>query len=166
MRLENYLTFSTALLWERHSATNSNNSNNCYKQLNQRKLLLSKKPLLAVAFLLILLAQPLLTDACELKFNISGEKKEVYKVGAEVIVEVEIVYTHRTCEIQLSDTKFTYEGMKILGATAWKEKAPNTFSRQIKLMLLDDSLTEAKLSIVRKCSKEGAIGSFKISKSK
>lgn len=161
MRLGNYLTFSTALLWKR----NSDDSINHTKKLNPGKLL-SKKPLWVVVFLLILLAQPLLTDACELKFNISGEKKEVYKVGEEVIVEVEIVYTHRTCEIQLSDTKFTYEGMKILGATAWKEKAPNTFSRQIKLTLLDDSLPEAKLNIVRKCSKEGAIGSFKISKSK
>jgi len=161
MRLGNYLTFSTALLWKR----NSDDSNNRHKKFNPGKLL-SKKPLWVVVFLLILLAQPLLTDACELKFNISGEKKEVYKVGEEVIVEVEIVYTHRTCEIQLSDTKFTYEGMKILGATAWKEKAPNTFTRQIKLTLLDDSLPEAKLNIVRKCSKEGAIGSFKISKSK
>lgn len=165
MRLGNYLTFSTSLLWKTNSASNSNNSNNHQKKLNPGKLL-SKKPLWVAVFLLILLAQPLLTDACELKFNISGEKKEVYKVGEEVIVEVEIVYTHRTCEIQLSDTKFTYEGMKILGATAWKEKAPNTFSRQIKLTLLDDSLPEAKLNIVRKCSKEGAIGSFKISKSK
>lgn len=124
------------------------------------------KPLFPALFVLFLLAQPVVSQACELKFNISGEKKEVYKVGEEVIVEVEIVYTHRTCEIQLSDTKFTYEGMKILGATAWKEKAPNTFSRQIKISLPDDSLPEAKLNIVRKCSKEGAIGSFKISKSK
>ena len=113
-----------------------------------------------------MLVQPAITRACELKFSISGEKKEVYKIGEELIVEVTVVYTHRTCEIQLSDTKFTYEGMKILGATTWKEKAPNTFARQIKLSLLDDSLDQASLTITRKCSKEGAIGTFRISKTK
>lgn len=154
MRLGTYLTISHAFHTNRLSAKKP------IWSISKNKLLFS------VLFVLFLLAQPIGSQACELKFNISGEKKEVYKVGSEVIVEVEIVYTHRTCEIQLSDTKFTYEGMKILGATAWKDKAPNTFSRQIKLMLLDDSLTEAKLNIVRKCSKEGAIGSFKISKSK
>lgn len=116
---------------------------------------------LSAAFFLLL---PPVSHACELKFVVSGEQKESYKAGEELIVEVTIVYTHRTCEIQLSDTKFTYEGMKILGATAWKEKAPNTFSRQIKILLLADALTEAKLNIVRKCSKEGAIGTLRISK--
>ncbi len=115
-------------------------------------------------FLFIHLLNPIVSQACELKFAISGERKESYKPGEELIVEVTIVYTHRTCEIQLSDTKFTYEGMKILGATSWKEKAPNAFSRQIKISLLADLLPEAKLNIVRKCSKDGVIGTFKVSK--
>jgi hypothetical protein len=115
-------------------------------------------------FSFLLLLNPIVLQACELKFAISGEQKESYKSGEELIVEVTIVYTHRTCEIQLSDTKFTYEGMKILGATAWKEKAPNTFSRQIKISLLADALPEAKLNIVRKCSKDGVIGTFKVAK--
>lgn len=115
-------------------------------------------------FSFIYLLNPIVSQACELKFAISGEQKESYKAGEELIIEVTIVYTHRTCEIQLSDTKFTYEGMKILGATAWKEKAPNTFSRQIKISLLADALPEAKLNIVRKCSKDGVIGTFKVAK--
>jgi hypothetical protein len=119
--------------------------------------------ILTVAALSLFL-HPSISKACDLKFGVSGEQKAVYKAGEELIIEVTIVYTHRTCEIQLSDTKFTYEGMKILGATAWKEKAPNTFSRQIKISLLADALPEAKLNIVRKCSKDGAIGTFKIAK--
>lgn len=117
--------------------------------------------LLALSFALIGVSY-----ACELKFNISGEKKEAYKAGEEVIIEVTIVYTHRKCEIELSDTKFTYEGIKILGATPWKEKAPATFVRQIKVLMLDDTLEEGVLSIGRKCSKEGVFGSVKLKKVK
>lgn len=132
---------------------------------NRRNSDIKWKEIMIISFsLLCTVLQPIVSQACELKFAISGEQKESYKAGEELIIEVTIVYTHRTCEIQLSDTKFTYEGMKILGATAWKEKAPNTFSRQIKISLLADALPEARLNIVRKCSKDGVVGTFKISK--
>lgn len=116
--------------------------------------------------IVILIFTSVITNACELKFNISGEKKEGYKTGEELIVEVTVVYTHRTCEIQLADTKFTFEGIKILGATPWKEKTPATFVRQIKIQMLDDTLNEGMLAIVRKCSKEGVLGSVKFHKLK
>jgi hypothetical protein len=122
------------------------------------------KKTFSLLILLILLAG--VSRACELKFNISGEKKEGYSAGAELIIEVTVVYTHRTCEIQLSDTKFTYEGIKILGATPWKEKSPASYVRQIKVLVLEDSLDEGILSIGRKCTKEGAFGSIKLKKVK
>lgn len=120
-----------------------------------------KKIVFLVAILIAILGE---SHACELKFNISGEKKEVYKAGEEVIIEVIITYTHRKCEIELSDTKFTYEGIKILGATPWKEKAPATYARQVKVLILNDSLENGVLSIARKCSKEGVFGSIKLKK--
>lgn len=104
------------------------------------------------------------SHACEVKFNISGEKKEVYKAGEDLIVEVTVVYTHRVCEIELSETKFTYEGIKILGATPWKEKSPGTYTRQIKLQVLKDEKKEASLTLIRKCQKEGGMGTLTFKK--
>jgi len=120
-----------------------------------------KKAIFLLALLIAVLGE---SHACELKFSILGEKKEAYQAGEEVIIEVTIVYTHRKCELELSDTKFTYEGIKILGATPWKEKAPATYARQIKVLMLDDSREEGILSISRKCSKEGVFGSIKLKK--
>lgn len=122
------------------------------------------KKILSLLILIIISATA--TWACELKFSISGEPREAYKAGEELIIELTVVYTHRTCEIQLSDTKFTYEGIKILGATPWKEKSPANYVRQIKVMILDDTLDEGILSIGRKCTKEGAFGSIKLKKIK
>lgn len=115
------------------------------------------KPML---ILLILMVSSLATMACEVHFNVSGEPKESYQSGDVFILEVKIVYTHRECEIQLADTKFLYKGIKILGATNWKELTPSTFVRQIKIQVTDEQAEEANLSITRKCSKEGVIGKF------
>ena len=112
----------------------------------------------------IMLLPVLTIQACEIHFNISGEKKEVYKAGDTFILEVNIVYTHRECEIKLSDTKFLYKGIKILGATPWKESTPTSFTRQIKIQVTDEPTDEVSLTLVRKCSKEGAIGKFNLKK--
>ena len=95
------------------------------------------------------------TTGCELKFSISGEPKEVYKAGDEVIIEIQMTLTHRVCEIELSQSKFSFDGLKVLGATPWKEVHQGTYIRQIKIQLADDNKSEAKLSLTRKCSKEG-----------
>ncbi len=120
------------------------------------------KKLFLFAILMLIFAE--IGKACEVKFDISGEKKEAYKAGEELIVEVTVVYTHRKCEIELSETKFTYDGMKILGATPWKEKSPGTYTRQVKLELLKDDKTEAILTLTRKCQKEGGMGTLKLKK--
>ncbi|MDP3436820.1 MAG: hypothetical protein Q8S04_06220, partial [Bacteroidales bacterium] len=93
-------------------------------------------------FLSTLLIATLVTTvglACEIKLSITGDKKEFYKEGDEVIVEAVVIYTHRVCELTLSDTKFTADGLKILGATPWKESSPGTFTRQLKVQVLKDS---------------------------
>jgi hypothetical protein len=77
-----------------------------------------------IVCVVFLLSLSFTSRACEIKFNISGEKKEVYKAGEELIVEVTVTYTHRVLELELSDSKFTYEGMKILGLTAGKKSLP------------------------------------------
>lgn len=159
MRSGNYLSFFPSFL-----LTEKNGINTRKKWWFEVQKAIQKRFIYLLLFVAFFLLQHTISQACELKFSVSGEQKGSYKSGDELIVEVTVVYTHRTCEIQLSDTKFTYEGMKIIGATAWKEKAPNTFSRQIKISLLADALPEAKLSVTRKCSKDGALGTFKISK--
>jgi hypothetical protein len=58
---------------------------------------------------LFFLTQPAITQACELEFSISEEKKEVYKIGHRPIVEIMVVYTLQICESQLSDTKNVFQ---------------------------------------------------------
>ncbi|PKP05621.1 MAG: hypothetical protein CVU10_09715 [Bacteroidetes bacterium HGW-Bacteroidetes-5] len=118
-------------------------------------------------FLSTLLIATLVTTvglACEIKLSITGDKKEFYKEGDEVIVEAIVIYTHRVCELTLSDTKFTADGLKILGGTPWKESSPGTFTRQLKIQVLKDSKKEGIIKVERSCKKEGGFGTLTLKK--
>ncbi len=103
--------------------------------------------------------------ACDIKLVVTGEKKQIYKPGEELVINVTLIYVHRICELELSDTRITCAGMNIVEATEWKEIQPGTYSKDIKARLLQDGNTEASLKVVRKCSADGGIGSIKIRKS-
>jgi hypothetical protein len=105
------------------------------------------------------------SSACDIKFSIPGENK-TYKTGEEVIIEVTVTLTHRNCHTDITDTKFTYEGLKILGATDWKETQPGTYVRRIKTQVLKNQSEEAKLIASRKCDKDGGYGVCKLKKQK
>lgn len=120
------------------------------------------KKIISVLFLFAFLS--IKGFACDIKFNIVGDKKASYKAGDELIVEVTVTYTHRVCELEIGDTKFSAEGVKILGAAPWKEVSPTKYTRQLKVAVLADSKKEAVINADRTCKKEGGHASFKITK--
>jgi hypothetical protein len=102
--------------------------------------------------------------ACDITFTIVGDKKDTYKIGDEIVIEVQVKLIHRQCAVAMKDTKFTYEGLKIEGATEWTEKQAGVYIRKIKTKLITDNLKEVKLTATRKCNKDGGYGVFTIKK--
>jgi hypothetical protein len=107
---------------------------------------------------------------CEISLTIQKDsKKEVYKVSNEVVVDVQIKFNHRVCPVEIKKTRFTYENLKILGATDWKEIKPGQYTRQIKVKIEKISEAkdgQAKISAVRTCDKEGGYAVFSFNKPK
>lgn len=120
-----------------------------------------KKFFTSILFLLVFSA---VSNACEIKFNIVGNQKSSYKQGEELTVKVTVVYIHRICELELSDTQFIADGLKIVSASDWTEVDPVTFTREIKLKVLNDSKKVGVFNVERNCNKEGGFGSFKVNK--
>lgn len=114
--------------------------------------------------LLFITAFVFVSSACDIKMNIAGEKKEIYTVGEEFVINITVVYVHRVCEIELSDTRFTCEGLKIIETTEWKEVQPGTYTKEIKVKVLQDGKPNASLKLVRNCNNEGGFGVLKIKK--
>lgn len=104
--------------------------------------------------------------ACDISATISeSKKKTTYAVGDEVIIDVQVQLTHRVCAVAIKQTKFTYENLKIVGATEWKETKPGLYTRQVKALVTADKPGDSKLSVERKCDKEGGYAVCIIKKS-
>jgi hypothetical protein len=99
-------------------------------------------------------------SACEIEFKVVGEEKKVYQAGDEIVVEVEVHYTHRRCPESIKATKFTYDGFEVLGATKWTEVKFNVWKRKVKLKVVGTKNGKLLLSAERTCNKEGGSGSI------
>ncbi|MBU0765327.1 MAG: hypothetical protein KJ607_10885 [Bacteroidetes bacterium] len=109
---------------------------------------------------IILLGLSLKTFACEFEFEVQGDKKEIYKAGDEVIVKVTVIFTHRVCELAITETKFETKGLEIISATDWKETSTGTWERKLKMKVTGTPKGKLTLTGTRTCSKEGGFGIF------
>ncbi|MEA3445089.1 MAG: hypothetical protein U9R19_10235 [Bacteroidota bacterium] len=96
--------------------------------------------------------------ACEIEFEIQGEKKEIYEVGDIVIVKIIVTFTHKVCPEGIEKTKYEKDGVKILKATKWKETSSNVWERKLKIEITGNESGKLELSAVRTCDEEGGLG--------
>lgn len=75
-------------------------------------------------------------------------------VGSVDVITITYTQTHRNCTLPLKKTEFKAEGMKIVGATPWKEVKRSTFVRKFKVKYLQPG--EATFNVIRNCSRGGA----------
>lgn len=100
--------------------------------------------------------------ACEIEITVQGDKKEVYKVGDEIVVKVSVTLIHRACPISMEKTKFEPKGMKILQATKWKEVSSNVWERKMKLKVTGTKDGKLNFSAERTCDLEGGFGEISL----
>ena len=100
--------------------------------------------------------------ACEIHFDILKNKKEVYVSGDIFIAKVEVLLTHRVCEIGIKKTKFNGNGLKIIGATKWKQISPMEYHRKLKVKVSGTDTGKVILTAKRDCDKEGGYGVLKL----
>jgi len=120
----------------------------------------------AMITLFLLMAMFTSAWACEIDFKIVSEQKDAYEIGDEIIIEVMLHLTHRRCHVPPEETNFQYRGIKILGATPWKEVNSMEHTRKLKVQVVKDDSDIIKLTAERKCRKNGGMGLIEIKKVK
>ncbi len=123
------------------------------------------KTLLLLSFLFVGVA---VASACEITLKVVENEQETYKVGDELVVEVHLQFTHRNCPVSVKETKFQYQGVKILGATEWKRLSGMEYTRKLKVKIVEvasDKKKKTQIVAVRSCDKEGGMGSIEFKRS-
>ena len=98
--------------------------------------------------------------ACDIKFSVQGEQKEIYEIGDELILTLIVKYTHRVCPEGINNTQFETKGVKILQGTKWKEFKPGLWGRKLKIEITGNEDGKVTVSAIRTCDKEGGFGSI------
>jgi uncharacterized radical SAM superfamily Fe-S cluster-containing enzyme len=101
-------------------------------------------------------------NACEIEFEILKGKKEVYEVGDIIVVKILVTLTHRSCPEALKKTKFKMNGLKVIGATEWKQTGAMDHERKLKIKILGTNDGKLIFNAVRTCDKDGGFGSLKL----
>lgn len=96
--------------------------------------------------------------ACDIKITVPNNAKAVYSVDDEVVFKVSIFLPHRNCPVKIDQTKYKIDGLKVLGASQWKNVSNGLYERFIKVKLLPTDKGESSLHVQRVCEKEGGYG--------
>lgn len=100
------------------------------------------------------------------RFDLSPEEKDkkTCRSGETFVINVRLTTIHRNCHTAPEKTKFKTDGLKVLGVTHWKETNTGTWTRKIKVKVLNDPKKKATLSASRSCDKEGGYGILTLDK--
>lgn len=134
-------------------------NNYCINKYNQSKVM---KRRLSILSLFVFVA--ISGFACTYTFSVDGGKSSCSS-GEEFVVTVKLVNTHRVCNGGgAAATKFKLDGVKVMGATDWKEVGTGTFTRQLKIKVLDGAAKKVSITATRTCDKEGGFAVFNMTK--
>jgi len=100
------------------------------------------------------------SNACDIKLSVVQGKKEIYKAGDTITVEVRVTLLHRNCHIDIKSTKLTGESLEIKSATNWKQNGDGSYVRRVRIVLMNDNKKNAKFNVTRECNKEGGYASL------
>ncbi len=100
--------------------------------------------------------------ACDIEMEIVDNIRSKYSPGDELVIKVSVHLTHRNCPEGIESTRFTSEGLKILGATKWVEVSSGVFERKLKVRIDESMNGSALLNAVRKCDKDGGMGTIRL----
>ncbi|MEA3495978.1 MAG: hypothetical protein U9R42_08080 [Bacteroidota bacterium] len=125
-----------------------------------KKIINSKFLFLFFIGVFLITFYPKEANACEIEIEIVQGEKEIYKVGDIIVVKVIVTLTHRSCPISIKKTKFEMNGLKVVGATDWKQNSTMVFERKLKIEVLKTKDNKMQLSAIRTCDKDGGFGSL------
>lgn len=106
--------------------------------------------------------------ACGIDFVLTDKSgKEVnpehVKNGETYTLVLTYRYTHGNCSLDLNDTEFKTDGIKILKATNWKQEN-NVYTRKMQIRIVDNKKDAVSLNVIRSCNRAGLNATFTLSR--
>jgi hypothetical protein len=127
-----------------------------------KKLIKTNKVFVILSIFLITIFSTQQAKACEIKFDIVQGEKSTYNQGDTIVMIVKVSLTHRSCPVALKKTEFKMNGLKVIGATEWKQLSAMEYERKLKSIVLSNKDGKIVISAIRTCDKDGGFGSLEL----
>ena len=107
--------------------------------------------------------------ACSIEFTLQDKNGKTVnpdkvKVGEEYVLVVKFETTHGNCGLDVADTKFKLDGIKVEKASDWVDMGNEVYTRKLKIKIVDNNKDTASIVVVRECGRGGALESFVLKK--
>ena len=107
--------------------------------------------------------------ACSIEFTLQDKNGKAVnpdkvKVGEEYVLVVKFETTHGNCGLDVADTKFKLDGIKVEKASDWVDMGNEVYTRKLKIKIVDNNKDTASIVVVRECGRGGALESFVLKK--
>ncbi len=135
---------------------------NNLKYVNMKNLIKSTTILSLMLVLIFVAFSTQKTKACEIEFEIIKGEKEKYEAGDIIVLKIVVTLTHRVCPEGLKKTKFKMNGLKVVGATEWKQISAMDYERKLKVKIISNKDGKLIFNAIRTCDKDGGFGSLKL----
>ncbi|MCW3786010.1 hypothetical protein [Plebeiibacterium sediminum] len=105
----------------------------------------------------IILTSVSLVNACDITLKIQDEAKEAYHVGDDLIVQVDLLFTHINGSVSERDSKLKCMELKIIDITDWKKILDMQYARRLKVKAkkVTSESTKTQTAAKRAYRKEG-----------
>jgi hypothetical protein len=104
--------------------------------------------------LLVCLLMGALTAPAQITLHFDGSKKSAYLPGENQTLQIQMVCQHETCLSGMKQSKIFASGLEIAQQSAWQQKSPGIFTKQLTVRFLETKKPTAKLTIMRKVDKD------------
>lgn len=107
--------------------------------------------------------------ACSIEFTLQDKNGKTVnpdkvKVGEEYVLVVKFETTHGNCGLDVADTKFKLDGIKVEKAADWVEVGNEVYTRKLIIKITENKKDAVSLVVVRDCGRGGALAEFKLKK--
>ena len=107
--------------------------------------------------------------ACSIEFTLQDKNGKTVnpdkvKVGEEYVLVVKFETTHGNCGLDVTDTKFKLDGIKVEKAADWVEVGNEVYTRKLIIKITENKKDAVSLVVVRDCGRGGALAEFKLKK--
>ena len=107
--------------------------------------------------------------ACSIEFTLQDKNGKTVnpdkvKVGEEYVLVVKFETTHGNCGLDVADTKFKFDCIKVEKAADWVVVGNEVYTRKLIIKITENKKDAVSLVVVRDCGRGGALAEFKLKK--